>query len=120
MKLMRSKYIPVFFLVSFFISISTNICLASVVTPVKNIQIQTKDHLRLNETVVSSSINDILFEENENEDENELDIDLSQVLIPFFLEYTNDNTRVGLFSGTSSLAISPQQPIYIRISNFRI
>jgi hypothetical protein len=120
MKLKRSKYISVFFLVSFFISVSTNICLASIASPTKNIQTQTKDHLRLNETSVSSSINDFLFEENENEDENELDLDLSQVLIPFFLEYTIDNTPIKPIGCMSSMAISPQQPIYIRISNFRI
>jgi hypothetical protein len=119
-KLKRSKYISAFFLVSFFISVSANICIASLVTPIRNIHTQTKDHLRLNESVVSSSINDILFEENENEDENELDMDLSQILIPFFLEYTIDNTRIDLISGTSSEAIAPQQPIYIKVSNFRI
>jgi hypothetical protein len=120
MKMKRSKAISVFFLVSFFISFTTNIAIASIVSPIKTLQTQTKDHLHLNETVVSSAINDILFEENENEDENELDLDLSLVLIPFFLETISILSVVDAVVPPSTVESSIEQPIYIQISNIRI
>jgi hypothetical protein len=120
MKLKRSKTISAFFLVSFFISVSTNIALASFNSPIKNIQTQTKDHLHLNETTISSAVNDLLFEENENEDENELDLDLSLVLIPFFLETLSSNKITDAFVHPFSSLNFKEQSIYIKIANFRI
>lgn len=116
----RSKAISVFFLVSFFISMSTNTALASVFSPSKNLQTQTKGRLNLNETTASSAINDLLFEENENENENELDLDLSLILIPFFLEPLSSNKVADAFDHPLSSVISADKPIYIKIANFRI
>lgn len=120
MKLKRSKFISVFFLISFFVSVSTNIALASIIAPVKNTHIQTKDHLHLNETTVSSVVNDILFEENENENENELDLEFSLVLIPFFLEPLSSHKVTDAFDHSSTSVIPTEQPIYIKVANFRI
>ncbi len=116
----HTKAISIFFLVSFFISISTNICLASFVAPSKSISLHTKDHLRVNESVLTSNINDILFEENENENENELEFDLALILIPFFLETFNFQTLQDHFIDPSSIVIPTGEPIYIQVSNFRI
>src|SRR4051812_25899168 len=113
MKLKRSKVISVFFLLSFFVSISTNICLASIVSPLRAESTQTKDHLHLTEDVVTSNINDLLFEENENEDENEFEFDLSRTLIPFFLETFTFQTSHDYFTEFVSCVISPEAPIYI-------
>jgi hypothetical protein len=120
MKLKRSKAMSVFFLLSFFISISTNICLASFFAPIDLSSSQTKDHLHFNEGLVTFNINDLLFEENENEDENELDLDLSSILIPFFLETLSSNKKREAFDHRSPIAASAQQPIYLKVSNFRI
>src|ERR1043165_6227909 len=93
MKFKRSKYISVFFFVSFFISFSTNIGLASVVTQPSAVQ-KTHDHLHVKEQVPSSNIADLLFEENENENESEFDADFSLALIPFFLTtFSLQNTQ---------------------------
>ena len=116
MKLKRSKFTSIFFLVSFFISVSTNICLASLISSPKATSALTKDHLRLSEDIGAININDILFEENENEDENELDVDLS--LIPFFLKTFTLSQH--LFYEASAFVIPTEQPIYIQISNIRI
>lgn len=122
MKLKRSKFVSVFFLLSFFISVSTNIALASVVAPSINAQEQTKDHLHLKEATVPSAINDLLFEENENENENEneLDLDLSLVLIPFFLESLSSNKQMDAFDHPFSSVPCTEQPIYLKVANFRI
>lgn len=120
MKFKRSKYIPVLFLLSFFVSISTNICLASIIAPPTSVNTKTHDHLHLKEEVPASNINDLLFEENENEDENELDIDLSLVFIPYFLTTFSLQNTQDLFHDPSASVVSTKQPIYIQIANFRI
>lgn len=120
MKLKRSRTISVFFLVSFFISISTNICVASFYTPQQTISSYTKDHLHLNETAVTTAISDLLFEENENENENELDLDLSLILIPFFLETFSCSTIQDAFDHPSISVVPTEQPIYLQIANIRI
>lgn len=120
MKFKRSKYVSILFLVSFFVSISTNICLASFIVPPTSVNTKTHDHLHLKEEVPASNINDLLFEENENENKNELDLDLSLVLIPYFLKtFSLQNTR-DLLHDPFAFVASTKQPIYIQIANFRI
>jgi hypothetical protein len=120
MKFKRSKYISVFFFVSFFISFSANIGLASIVTPPLQADQKTHDHLRVTEQMPSSTIADLLFEENENEDENEFEADLSQGLVPFFLTTFSFQNTLDLFHDPIVTVAKTEAPIYIKVANFRI
>ncbi|MDZ4665100.1 MAG: hypothetical protein SGJ15_09510 [Bacteroidota bacterium] len=120
MKLKRCRFTSIFFLVSFFISVSTNICLASTVSLPESVSTKTKDHLHVSEGVFNVNINDILFEENENEDEKEFEADLFVILIPFFLQTFSPTTSSCFFYQSSTSVIPTEQPIYIQVSNFRI
>lgn len=118
MKLKRSKYISLLFLVSFFFSISANIYLGSLSTHASSAQLHSKDHSQVKEHVISCNINDLLFEENENE--NEMDLDLSLMIVPFFLETFTALHTPDLFQDSHQTVIATAEPIYKKVSNFRI
>jgi hypothetical protein len=94
--------------------------LASLITQPVFADQRMHDHLHLSEPVLSSNVADLLFEENENEDENEFDADLSLVLIPFFLKTFSQQNIVDQFRDSSVPVTTTEEPIYIKIANFRI
>lgn len=118
MKFKASKYLPTFFLVSFFISFCLNIGISANAYSSQFTNSHPKDRLHLNEKVFSSSIEEIIFEENENE--NELEFDLALNLIPYFLDFSNLEKKANSFARLQNPILKPTNPIYIEVCNFRI
>jgi len=116
MKLKRSKYVSLFFLISFFVSCSLNICLASNFNPSEQDGNQHKNHLHFTQNKGSIVINNLLFEENENEQE----FDPIILLLPSFLRNFQNKTSLCGFSPSIGLITKPTRPIYIQVNNFRI
>ena len=118
MKLKRSKYVSLFFLISFFVSCSLNVCLASNYNPSEQLSNQSKKYLHVTQNNGAIVINDLLFEENENEDEQEFDAII--LLLPSFLRDFQNETSLSVFSTPISFVTKPTRPIYIQVNNFRI
>jgi hypothetical protein len=114
-KYKTSKYLPKFFLISFFISFSFNICLSANFFS-NQISTHTKDHLHFNEKVFKSSIDEILIEENENE----LEFDLALSSMTFFLEFYNYTFPTITYTNIQSLVVKTTNPLYLAICNFRV
>ncbi len=118
MKLKRSKYISLFFLISFFVSCSINICIASNYSSSEENKNQSSKYLHFTQNNGGIVINDLLFEENENEDEQEFDPII--LLLPSFLRDFQNETSLSVVSTSISFITKPTRPIYIQVNNFRI
>lgn len=118
MKLKRSKYISLFFLISFFASSLLNICLASNFNSYDHTNNQFKKQLHITQNTGSVVVNDLLFEENENEDEQECSAVI--VLLPTFLRDFQNETNLFSVSPFVTFVTKPTRPIYIQVNNFRI
>lgn len=119
MKFKRYKYLPVFFLVSFLISFSTNVAFSANCTAC-SLGTFSKANTHLNEKVVKADLNELLFEENENENENEIEFDLALSFISFFLDLTNFERKETTGTTEQFLTLKNPTPIYINTCNFRI
>jgi hypothetical protein len=118
MKLNKSTYFSIFFLLCFLASFSTNTFRSfNSYSSNSNFKVSKAVTFSSKEEKGSSS-NDFLFEENENEAENSFL--MPAFLLPFFVTYFQNNETKHQSLLTYSLSENFTNPIYIAVCNFRI
>jgi len=117
-KFKESKYLPSFFLISFFVSFCFHICISANAYSSQFTNSHPKDRLHLNEKMITSNLEEIIFEETENENESEFDLAL--ILISHFLGCSNTETNASNLACLQNFVPKAANPIYIAVCNFRI
>ena len=119
MKLSKTTYFSIFFLLCFLASFSANTYVnikassvsKSSVNHSKTISVSAKENN-------AASDNEFLFEENENNTEN--DFQAQVFLLPFFVSFFQYEVVKPTFCSVISLTEKLSNPIYIEVCNFRI
>lgn len=118
MKLNKSTYFALFFLINFLVSFGTNTYKNSQSIIPKLDLNHTKAISFSNKGANSISNPEFLYEEGENESENELQI--QSFHLPFFISYFQYEVLQPISVSTKPLVEKLSNPIYISICNFRI
>jgi hypothetical protein len=118
MKLNKTTYFSLFFLLCFLASFSISTFQSFNTKQTKHYSIAHQLHVYSQKESNSSSNPDLLFEENENEIVDGFQI--QAFIIPYFVAYfSNEVTQPKLFSA-KPLTEKCTNPIYLAICNFRI
>lgn len=118
MKLTRSTYFSLFFLLSFLASFSAG-TYKHIHSSVSKSDLQHTHELAYSKQENNAgSDTEFLFEENENETENEFHI--QSFILPFFISYFQYEVLKPTTITAKPIAEQLSNPIYISVCNFRI
>ena len=118
MKLNKTTYFSLFFLLCFLASFSISTFQSYNTKQTKHCGIAHQSHVYSQKESNSSSNPDLLFEENENEIADGFHI--QAFIIPNYIAYFSNETKQPKIISAKPLAEKCTNPIYLTICNFRI